>query len=104
MAKELDREKFGKVLERARVRFGLTYWGKSNNMRVGCQWNDKSMDLDRLTDEQVVLLWQLVNSAQEMLVKEQLKRDLLPEEVARVYRDSLSPDPSPRERGEEGAE
>ena len=39
--KQLDKEKFQKMLERARVQFGLKYWGKSNNMRVGCTWNDR---------------------------------------------------------------
>ena len=86
--KHLDKEKFKKTVEKARVQVGLTYWGKSNNMRVGCKWNDKSVDLDKMTDEQVTLLWQLVNSALGMLVKEQLKRDLLPEELAKMYREA----------------
>lgn len=34
--KQLDQEKFKKTAEKARVQFGLTYWGKSNNMRIGC--------------------------------------------------------------------
>lgn len=41
-----------------------------------------------MTDEQVTLLWQLVNSALGMLVKEQMRRDLLPEELAKMYRDA----------------
>lgn len=86
--KQLDQEKFQKMLEKARVQFGLTYWGKSNNMRVGCKWGDKSVDLDKMTDEQVVLLWQLVNSALTMLAKEQMRRDLLPEELAKMYREA----------------
>lgn len=85
--KELDKEKFQKTVEKARVQFGLTYFGKSNNMRVGCQWNDKAVDLTKMTDEQVVLLWQIVNSALGMVAKEQLRRDLLPEELAKMYRD-----------------
>lgn len=76
------------MLEKARVQFGLTYWGKSNNMRVGCKWGDKSVDLDKMTDEQVVLLWQLVNSALTMLAKEQMRRDLLPKELVKMYREA----------------
>lgn len=86
--KQLDQEKFKKTAEKARVQFGLTYWGKSNNMRIGCSWNDKKVELDKMTDEQVTLLWQLVNSALGMLVKEQMRRDLLPEELAKMYRDA----------------
>ena len=86
--KQLDQEKFKKTVEKARVQFGVTYWGKSNNMRVGCKWNDKQADLDKMTDEQVTLLWQLVNASLGMLVKEQMKRDLLPEELAKMYRDA----------------
>lgn len=86
--KQIDQVKFKKTVENARVQFGLTYWGKSNNMRVGCKWNDKQVDLDKMTDEQVTLLWQLVDASLMMLVKEQMKRDLLPEELARMYRDA----------------
>ena len=80
--------KFKKTVEKARVQFGLTYWGKSNNMRVGCKWNDKQVDLDKMTDEQVTLLWQLVDASLMMLVKEQMKRDLLPEKLAKMYREA----------------
>ena len=86
--KQLDKEKFQKMLERARVQFGLKYWGKSNNMRVGCTWNDRQVDLGAMTDEQVVLLWQLLNSALGMLTEEQIRRGLLPEEIAKMYRDA----------------
>lgn len=86
--KQLDQEKFKKMLEKARVQFGLTYFGKSNNMRVGCMWNDKQVELDKMTDEQVTLLWQLVNASLGMLVKEQMKRDLLPEDLAKMYREA----------------
>lgn len=86
--KQLDQEKFKKTVEKARVQFGLTYWGKSNNMRVGCKWNDKQVELDRMTDEEVTLLLQLVNSALNMLAREQIRRDLLPKEIAKMYREA----------------
>ena len=41
-----------------------------------------------MTDEQVVLLWQLLNSALGILAEEQMRRDLLPEEIAKMYRDA----------------
>lgn len=88
--KQLDQEKFKKTVEKARVQFGPTYRGKSNNMRVGCKWNDKQVDLGKMTDEQVTLLWQLVNASLGMLVKEQMRRDLLPEELAKMYREAGS--------------
>lgn len=88
--KQIDKEKFQKMQEKARVQFGVTYWGKSNNMRVGCKWNDKQVDLDKMTDEQVTLLWQLVNSALGMLAKEQMRRDLLPEELVKMYQEAGS--------------
>lgn len=84
--KQIDQEKFKKTVEKARVHFGLTYWGKSNNMRVGCRWGDKAVDLQHLTDEQAMLLWQMANVAIGMLAKEQMRRDLLPEEIAKLYR------------------
>lgn len=83
--KQLDKKKFLKTTEKARVRFGLTYFGKSNTLTVGCHWNDKAMGLDKMTDEQMVLLWQLVNSALGILAKEQIRRDLLPDELKQMY-------------------
>lgn len=83
--KELDKEKFRKTVEKARVQFGLTYYGRSNNMRVGCRWNDKAVELGAMSDEQIVILYQLVNSALTMLAKEQIRRDLLPDDVAKMY-------------------
>lgn len=88
--KQLDQQKFKETVEKARVQFGLTYWGKSNNMHVVCKWNEKKVELDKMTDEQVTLLWQLVNASLGMLVKEQMKRDLLPEELAKMYREAGS--------------
>lgn len=84
--KEIQKEKFDKTVRSARVKFLLTYFGHSNNMTVGGEWNGKRIgDPRELTDEQLVLLWQLVNQAQIMLAKEQARRDLLPEEIKRMY-------------------
>lgn len=83
--KELDKEKFQKTVMKARVKFGLTYFGYSNKMTVGCHWNDKAIELNKMTDEQVVLLWQIVNSALGLLAKEQMRRDLLPDELKNIY-------------------
>lgn len=83
--KELDKDKFKKMVRKARVKFGLTYFGWSNKMTVWARWNDKDVDLSNMTDEQVVLLWQLANSAVGVLAKEQMRRDLLPEELKKMY-------------------
>lgn len=86
--KELDKDKFQKMTRRARVKFGLTYFGWSNKMTVGARWDDKDVGLNKMTDEQVVLLWQLVNSALGILAKEQIRRDLLPDELKELYQQS----------------
>lgn len=86
--KQLDKDKFQKMTKKARVKFGLTYFGWSNKMTVGTRWNDKDVDLNNMTDEQVVLLWQLVNSALGILAKEQIRRDLLPDELKKLYQQS----------------
>lgn len=99
--KEIQKEKFDKTVRAARVKFGLTYFGHSNNMTVGGEWNGRSIsDPRELTDEQLVLLWQLVNQAQIMLAKEQARRDLLPEEIKRLYEDGAA---MAAKKAEEGA-
>lgn len=86
--KELDKDQFQNMTRKARVKFGLTYFGWSNKMTVGARWDDKDVDLNKMTDEQVVLLWQLVNSALGILAKEQIRRDLLPDELKELYQQS----------------
>lgn len=86
--KQLDKDKFQKMTWRARVKFGLTYFGWSNKMTVSARWDDKDVNLNKMTDEQVVLLWQLVNSALGILAKEQIRRDLLPDELKELYQQS----------------
>lgn len=84
--KKIDGEKFQKKLERVRLQFSMTYFGKSNNMSLACRINDKPQTLERMTDEDHLLLWQLLNSALGAQTKEMLKRDLLPDELAKMYR------------------
>ena len=88
--KQLDKEKFQKKLERVRLKFSMTYFGKSGNMSLGCRINDKPQTLERMTDEDHLLLWQLLNSALGAQAKEMLKRDLLPDELAKMYREAGS--------------
>ena len=83
--KEIDKEKWQRMVAKVRVRFGLKYYGKSNNMNMTVEINDRELTPDRMSDEEVVLLWQLLNSAQNQLAMEQVKRDLLPDEVKQLY-------------------
>ena len=83
--KQVDKEKFKKMLEKVRFRFGLAYYGKSNQMRMTCVINDTAVDPTRMTDEQHLLMWQLLNSALGAQAKEMLKRDLLPDELKAAY-------------------
>ena len=83
--KDLDKEKFQKVLQKARVGFGLTYYGKSNNLSVSGKWNDKEILPGSLDDEQLVILTQLVGQVHTLLMREQIKRDLVSDEVMELY-------------------
>lgn len=83
--KQIDKEKFQQTVEKARVKLGLAYYGHSNNMTVGVNWNGKQVSPNKLTDEQLTLLFQLANKMCSILGKEQVKRDLLPEEIKKLY-------------------
>lgn len=83
--KQIDKAKFQKTVEKARVKLGLAYCGKSNKMTFGVNWNDKQMTSDQLTDEQLALLWQLSNQMCTLLAREQIKRDLLPDKIKKLY-------------------
>lgn len=86
--KQIEREKFQKKMERVRLQFSMTYFGKSNKMSLTCKINDKPQAPERMTDEDHLLLWQLLNSVLGGQAKEMLKRDLLPDELAKMYRDA----------------
>lgn len=83
--KELDKEKFQRLMKKARVTFTLTYFGHSNNLNVSGRWNDRPITAGSLEDEELVMLSQLVNNVQGLLMKEQIKRDLVPEEIKALY-------------------
>lgn len=83
--KQIDKDKFQQIVAKARVKLGLVYYGKSNNMTVGVNWNGKQMNPNDLTDEQLTLLFQLSNQMCSILGKEQAKRDLLPDEIKELY-------------------
>ena len=54
--KQIDKEKWQRMVAKVRVRFGLKFYGKSNNMQMSVEINDREMTPDRMTDEEVVLL------------------------------------------------
>ena len=89
--KQIDKEKWQRMVAKVRVRFGLKFYGKSNNMQMSVEINDREMTPDRMTDEEVVLLWQLLNSAQNQLAMEQVKRDLIPDDLKQLYTQENSP-------------
>ena len=90
--KEIDKERWQRMIAKVRVRFSLKYYGKSNNANMTVEINDRELTPDRMSDEEVVLLWQLLNSAQNQLVLEQVKRDLIPDELKQLYMPAKLPE------------
>lgn len=90
--KEIDKEKWQRMIAKVRVRFSLEYYGKSNNANMTVDINGRKLTPDRMSDEEVVLLWQLLNSAQNQLALEQVKRDLIPDELKQLYMPAKLPE------------
>ena len=83
--KHIDQEKFKKMLRKVRVHFGMVYYGASNNMQLQARFNDKPLTPQQMSDEQLVLLWQLCHGLEDILGREQARRGLLPDDLAAMF-------------------
>lgn len=83
--KEINQEKFKEMLSKVRVHFGMVYYGASNNMRMSAKFNDKELRPEEMSDEQLVLLWQLCHGLEDILGREQARRGLLPDDLAAMF-------------------
>jgi hypothetical protein len=92
--KEINAESYTKMAKKIRLRFGMTYYGASNHLQMAVNINEKAVRPDMMTDEQVVLLWNLVHEVENQLAFEQIKRDLLPDEIKHLY-DNVPRQPVP---------
>lgn len=89
--KEIDKEKWQRMIAKVRVRMNMKYYGFSNNLGMSVEINDRELTPDRMSDEELVLLFQLINSVQDKLVMEQIKRDLLPDNIKQLYMPAKQP-------------
>lgn len=76
--KHINKEEFSRLAKTARVVFGFNYLGESNHMQMTAKINGMKVNPNTMSDEQLVLLWQLVFSVEEDLTSEQIRRNLLP--------------------------
>ena len=83
--KQIDQEKFKKMLSKVRVHLGMVYYGASNNMQMQARFNGKELRPQQMSDEQLVLLWQLCHGLENILGREQARRGLLPDDLAAMY-------------------
>lgn len=91
--KQIDKEKFKKMLSKVRVHFGMVYYGASNNLRMSAKFNGKELRPEEMSDEQLVLLWQLCHGLEDILGREQARRELLPDDLAAMF-SGESPQPT----------
>lgn len=83
--KEINQEKFKEMLRKVRVYLGMVYYGASNNLHLSAKFNGKELRPEDMSDEQLVLLWQLCHGLEDILGREQARRGLLPDDLAAMY-------------------
>ena len=83
--KEITQEKFKEMLRKVRVHFGMVYYGASNNLCMSAKFNGKELRPEEMSDEQLILLWQLCHGLEDILGREQARRGLLPDDLAAMY-------------------
>lgn len=89
--KEINKEKWKRMIKKVRVRMNMKYYGFSNNLNMSVEINDRELTPARMSDEELVLLFQLLNSVQDKLAMEQIKRDLLPDNIKQLYMTDKQP-------------
>ena len=77
--RKVDKEKYVRALNKARVKFGMTFYGHSEMLRCVIKWDDENMPMEKLTDEQLVIIAQLTAKAREPIVDELRRRELIPD-------------------------
>ena len=77
--KQLNRKKWEKMLKDTKIKFAMEYDSKTNHIDMGVLFNGEMGKPEELSDEQLVLFFLLLNTVCNMLVDEQVKRDLIPD-------------------------
>lgn len=76
--RQIDEEKYHKEFSRVRLKFRMSFFGHSEQMLCHIVWNEKEQDYKQLSDEQLMIVAQLLGKARDPLVMELRRRDLLP--------------------------
>ena len=76
--RQIDDERYRKEFSKVRLRFAMSFFGHSEQMRCSITLDEKVRNPDQLSDEQLVIVSRLLVKAHEPLVNEMRRRDLLP--------------------------
>ena len=87
--RQIDKEKFNKTVESIRLFFEMTYDGKTSNQHVVTVINDEAKDLKSMTDEELVIAFQLLQNVCEQLLQEQINRDLVPKNLMNLWKSPM---------------
>lgn len=80
--RQINQEQYKKALDKARVKFGMSFYGHSGSLRCVIKWDDKELGPKELTNEQLTIVAQLIGKAREPLVDELRRRGLIKVEKA----------------------
>lgn len=83
--KEINKQKFEERKKSSRYTCGFRYDGNTDKMEIVCTRNQVPRLPDDLTDEDLIILSQLAGMMSEEINIMLCKRDLLPDELKRLY-------------------
>lgn len=88
--KQIDKTKFAKRIKDAEYLIQMRYDNNANSSEIGCMRNGKVMQPSNLTDEDIILLSQMIDSASETFHRMLCERDLVPDIVKDIMNQPLT--------------
>lgn len=82
--KEIIKERIDATLKKMRLRLVMSYFGHSNNLRISSFLQGKVTNPSVMTDEELIIIHQLIMAAENGIIDEIKKRDILPDELKQM--------------------
>ena len=82
--KEISKEKIEATIHKMRLRMVLSFFGHSNNLRIDAFLRERPTRPRDMTDEELIVIHQILMAAGNGIIDEMEKRDLVPEEFKQM--------------------
>jgi len=83
--KTIDEKKFREMLKTVSMDVRFVFEGSENNMQTGISVNGEDKSIKTLTDEELVIFYQLASCLRDAAVSEQVSREIVTDVLKKMY-------------------